>query len=94
MAVEELTFSFDAVVLLTVFMWQRVGARLRQHVLWGAGDPVLTVGVLGAQGAGRGHALDVSTERTLAGADPLSHSAARYHRVLLGAVCKHINTVK
>lgn len=50
------------------------------------------MGVLGAQGAGCGHALDVPAKWTLAGADPLSHGAARYHRILLCAVSIHINT--
>lgn len=79
------TFPLDAVVFLAVLVRQRVGTRLRQHVLRGAGDPVLTLGVLGAQGARGGHALDVSTEGALAGAHPLTHGAARYHWILLGA---------
>lgn len=80
------TFSLDAVIL-SVLMWKWVGARLRQQVLGGACDPVFTLGVLGAQGAGRGHALDVPAERTVAGADPLSHRATRHNWVLFGAGC-------
>lgn len=66
-------------------MWERVGTRLRQQVLRGARNPAVTLGVLRAQAAGCGHALDVATEGTLAGANPLSHRAARHHWVLFGA---------
>lgn len=83
------TFPLDAVVLLAVLMRQGVRARLRQHVLRGARDPVLTLGVLGAQGARGGHALDLPTERTLAGAHPLAHCTARHDWILLGTVCRH-----
>lgn len=75
-------------VLLAVLVRQWVGARLGQHVLRGAGDPVLTLGVLGAQGARGGHALHLPAEGALAGAHPLAHGAARHHRILLGAVSR------
>lgn len=80
-------------VLLAVLMWQGVGARLRQHVLRGACDPVLTLGVLGAQGAGGAHALNLPTEWALAGAHSLSHCTARHYWILLGTICKHITVV-
>lgn len=80
------TFPLDAVVLLAGLVWQGIGAWLRQHVLWGACDPVLTLGVLGAQGARGGHALDLPTERTLAGAHSLAHRTARYYWILLGTM--------
>lgn len=86
------TFPLDAVVLLTVLMWQRVGARLRQHVLWGACDPVLALGVLGAQGARGGHTLDLATEWALAGAHPLAHCTARHYWILLGTMCRQAHT--
>lgn len=79
------TFPLDAVVLLAVLVRQRIGARLGQQVLGGAGDPVVTLGVLGAYGAGVGHALYLSAEWTLTGANSLAHCAARYHWILLGA---------
>lgn len=82
------TFSLDA-ELLAVLMWNRVGARLRQQVLWGACDPVFTLGVLGAQGAGCDHALYVPAERTVAGSNSLSHRAARHYWVLFGAAYVH-----
>lgn len=86
-----LTFPLDA-VLLVVLMWERVGPRLGQQVLRGARNAILTLGVLGAQSAGRGQALDVPTERTLAGANSLSHRAARHYGVLFGAACMRTHT--
>ena len=86
------TFPLDAVILLAVLVWQGVGARLRQQVLWGARDPVLTLGVLGAQGARGGHALDLSAEWALAGAHSLAHCTARHYWILLGTVSKNTHT--
>lgn len=82
------TFSLDAVVLLAVLMWQRVGARLRQHIMRGACDSILTLGVLGAHGAWRGQSLHLPAERALAGTHSLSYRAARHHWILLCAMCK------
>lgn len=80
------TFPLDAVIVLAVFMGQRVrGLGLRQQILRRARDPVLT-GILGAHATGSRETLDVTAERTLAGADPLAYSTARDHRVLLGAL--------
>lgn len=87
------TFPLDAVVLLTVLVRQRVGARLRQHVLWGARDPVFTLGVLGAQGAGGGHPLDFPAEWALAGTHPLTHCTARHYWILLGTTCREKQTL-
>lgn len=86
------TFPLDAVVLLAMLVWQGVGARLRQQVLWGARDPVLTLGVLGAQGARGGHALDLSAEWALAGAHSLAHCTARHYWILLGTVSRNTHT--
>lgn len=79
------TFPLDAVVVLVVILGQRVRTRLRQHVLGGARHPVLTVGVLGAEGAGGGHGLHLPAVGAVAGAHPLAHGAARHHRILFGA---------
>ena len=86
------TFPLDAVVVLAVLVGQGVGPWLRQHVLRGARDPVLALGVLGAEGARGGHALHLPTERALAGAHSLSHCAARHHRILLSATCMQTHT--
>lgn len=75
-----------------MLVWQGVGARLRQQVLWGARDPVLTLGVLGAQGARGGHALDLSAEWALAGAHSLAHCTARHYWILLGTVSRNTHT--
>lgn len=81
-----LTFPLDAVIVLAVFVGgQRIRAGLRQQILRCARDPVLT-GVLRAHAAGSRQTLDVTGERTLAGADPLTYGTARDHRILLGAL--------
>lgn len=86
------TFPLDAVIVLAVLVWQGVGARLRQHVLRGACDPVLALGVLGAEGARGGHALHLPTERALAGAHSLPHCTARHYWILLSTTCMQAHT--
>lgn len=86
------TFPLDAMVVLAVLVGEGVTARLGQEVLWGAGDPILTLGVLGGQATGGDHNLHLPTERALAGAHPLAHRTARHHRVLLSAADIHTET--
>ena len=70
---------------MAVLMRQREGAGLGQHVLRGAGDAAVALGKLAADARAVAQALDLSTEGTLVGAHPLTHSTTRYHRILLCA---------